>query len=336
MNIFKLIHWAGKSNIGWVLLCLGIIGFVLLMRWYKSIAALKKLATARWRSLLIKNGSMFQKSVKIILLFVATIFIGFALLRPQWDKKEEKIEEAGRDLLIAVDISRSMLGTDLKPNRLEFAKQKIKKILFNLSCERVGLILFSGDTVIQCPLTKDYATFLMFLDDLGVETISSGTTTLDGAIKAALKVFADMPEKKTKILCMFTDGEDFSSNLSVLKEQAAKEHLTIFSFGVGTTHGAPIPILDYQGKQVGFEKDSAGKIIMSKLNEGILKNLSEQTGGHYISVTPNDDRDVSTFIKQVEKFEKDSFQDSQINRYQEQYPYFIAVSLICLLVEWLL
>lgn len=335
-NKFNFIHWAGMANIKWAVVFLAIVFVCLLVRWYKSKQALQKLAAQKWRKLLVHQGSVMRKVIKIVFFFIGALFLALALLRPQWDKKEEKVQQVGRDLLIAVDISRSMLGQDVKPNRLEFAKQKIKKLLFNLSCERVGLLLFSGETVVQCPLTKDYAAFFMFLDHLDVETISSGTTTIDGAIVQALSVFESMPTKKTKLLCLFTDGEDFSTNLAGVKDKAVKENLAIFTFGIGTKHGAPIPIFDLQGKQQGFEKDSSGKIIMSKLNEGILKNLAEQTGGKYIHATPLSDDDIVEFITLVQKFEKDALDDTNVQWYQEQYPYFVAVSLICFIVEWLL
>ena len=330
------IHWATLYNFSWALIFLIMVAICLMVRWYKTFKALQKLASPKWRSLLVLHGSVTRKTIKTVLFFIGALFLMLALLSPQWDKKEEKVEQEGRDLLIAVDISRSMLGSDVKPNRLEFAKEKIKKLLFNLSCERVGLLLFSGDTVMQCPLTKDYATFFMFLDHLDVETISSGTTTLDGAIHQALKTFENMPSKKTKLLCLFTDGEDFSTNLSGIKEQAAKEGMTIFTFGIGTKHGAPIPILDSKGKSVGFEKDGSGKIIMSKLNEGILKNLSDQTGGKYIHATPESNDDIAKLITLVQKFEKDALDDASVERYHEQYPYFVAVSLVCFALEWLL
>jgi Ca-activated chloride channel family protein len=331
-----MMHWAGRYNFKWTILFLFIVATCLIIRFFRSKIALEKLTSMQWRSLLIKNGSLVRKVIKSILFFIGFLFLMLALLQPQWDKKDEKIEQTGRDILIAVDISRSMLGQDVKPNRLEFAKEKIKKLLFNLSCERVGLILFSGDSVLQCPLTKDFATFFMFLNDLDVETISSGTTTIEGAIAQALKVFANEQDKKTKILCIFTDGEDFSTNLTGVKEKAAQEHLSIFTFGLGTKHGAPIPVFDHQGKQVGFEKDATGKIIMSKLNEGILKNLAEQTGAAYIKLQPLTHDDIAEFIKRIAKFEKDMLEDAHVARFQEQYPYFVLVSLICFAVEWLL
>ncbi|MCX5924445.1 MAG: VWA domain-containing protein [Candidatus Dependentiae bacterium] len=329
------ISWAGLNNLALALSLSFIVFIFLLIRWFKTARALDRLALKKWRDLLVHNASLTRRIIKTALFLIGFCFLMLALLRPQWDKKDELVEQEGRDLLIAVDISRSMLAQDVKPNRLEFVKKKIKKLLCNLSCERVGLLLFSGETVLQCPLTTDYSAFFMFLDGLDVETISSGTTTIEGALSRAMAIFESMPTKKTKLICLFTDGEDFSTNLAGVKSKAEQQGLSVFTFGVGTSRGAPIPIVDHKGACVGFEKDDKGSIVMSKLNEEILKNLSEQTGGKYIRMVQSDD-DIKQFISIVKSFEKDSLEGRSVSRFQEQYPYFIAVSFICFAVEWLL
>ncbi|MCX5923456.1 MAG: VWA domain-containing protein [Candidatus Dependentiae bacterium] len=335
LQYLNMIHFAGVQNKTIALSLCFFVFLCLFVRFIKTQKSINKLTVKKWRNLLILNASFFKLFLKASLFMLGFCFLMIALLRPQWNKKEEQVAQTGRDLLIAVDISRSMLAQDLKPNRLEFAKKKIKKLLYNLSCERVGLILFSGESVLQCPLTTDYGAFFMFLDGLDVEMISSGTTTIDGALLQAMNIFESMPTKKTKLLCLFTDGEDFSTNLVEVKDKAAKEGIAIFTFGIGTTHGAPIPIIDEKGKRKGFEKDDKGAIIMSKLNEGILKNLAQQTGGKYILATKNDS-DIKEFIKNVSLFETDSLGERSVERYQEQYPYFIAISFLCFLLEWLL
>lgn len=332
---FEMVHWAGLGSLR-VIFALGLfVVACLIVKVVKYYKVLKQLVPKKFRSLILKNGSQFRYIIKTILFFIGIICLFLAVLRPQWDKKEEIVEQEGRDLLIALDISRSMLAQDEKPNRLEFAKEKIKKLLYNLSCERVGLILFSGATILQCPLTTDYAAFFMFLDQIDAETISSGTTALDQAIRQAVAVYDTMSEKKTKLVCLFTDGEDFSSNLAGIKEKAAQQGLSIVTFGIGTEHGAPIPILDQQGRQVGFEKTLDGSVIMSKLNEGILKNLSKQTGGQYFHATESD-KDIKDVITLVESFEKDKLEDKTVGRLQEKYYYCVAISFFCFVLEWLL
>lgn len=330
-----MIHWAGLGSLKTVI-ALSVFAIIcLVIKTVKHYKVLRILASDKFRSLVLKRGSQFLFIIKSILFFVGLFCLFLAVLRPQWDKKEEVVEQEGRDLLIALDISRSMLAQDEKPNRLEFAKEKIKKLLYNLSCERVGLILFSGTTILQCPLTTDYAAFFMFLDQIDAETISSGTTALDQAIRQALAVYDSMSEKKTKLVCLFTDGEDFSNNLAGIKEKAAQQGLSIVTFGVGSEHGAPVPILDQQGKQIGFEKAADGSVIMSKLNEGILKNLSKQTGGQYFHATASD-KDIQDVITLVESFEKDKLEDKTVGRLQEKYYYFVAISFLCFVLEWLL
>jgi len=328
-------HWAGLGSLKTVII-LGIFAVIcLIFKTVKYYHALQRLASEKFRSLVLKRGSQVIFMIKSTLFFIGIFCLLLAVLRPQWDKKEEVVEQEGRDLLIALDISRSMLAQDEKPNRLEFAKEKIKKLLYNLSCERVGLILFSGATILQCPLTTDYAAFFMFLDQIDAETISSGTTALDQAIRQAIAVYDTMSNKKTKLVCLFTDGEDFSNNLAGIKEKAAQQGLSIVTFGVGSEHGAPIPILDQQGKQVGFEKAPDGSVIMSKLNEGILKNLSKQTGGQYFHATSSD-HDIKGVIDLVQSFEKDKLEDKTIGRLQEKYYYCVAISFLCFVLEWLL
>jgi Ca-activated chloride channel family protein len=227
-----------------------------------------------------------------------------------------------------------MLAQDMKPNRLTFAKQKIRRLVSFLKSERVGLLIFAGMAVVQCPLTTDYNAFFMFLDSLDAQTISSGTTALDEALKKSLTVFSQGKNQKTKLLVMFTDGEDFSSNLTGVKEQVVKEGVTIFTIGVGTAQGAPIPVIDEYGHQKEYEKDSRGGVIMSRLNEGILKVLARESGGQYLSATESD-QDIRTIVSAVEQFEQEKFEDRTIIHWHERYMYFVALGLFLLVCEWL-
>ncbi|EKD23342.1 MAG: von Willebrand factor (vWA) type A protein, partial [uncultured bacterium] len=274
MKIFGVIFAAFQNLVFLPILVILII--FLIWRFLKTKNIINKLgceSNKSRKSFLFKNYSSKKNVIKLILLITAVIFIFVALLRPQFnigDKKQEFVNQKGRDLFIAIDISRSMLAQDLKPNRLEFAKQKIKKLVSNLKAERVCLIIFSGASIVQCPLTSDYGAFFMFLDQLDVETISSGTTALDQPINQVLSVLNTQKNKKTKLLVIFTDGEDFSSNLAYVREQAVSNGLKIFTMGVGTVQGAPIPFINEMGEIQGHIKDDSGKVVISKLNEGIL------------------------------------------------------------------
>jgi Ca-activated chloride channel homolog len=272
---------------------------------------------------------------KFLLKVLVLGFIFIATLQPQWSKKEQNVQQEGRDLLIALDVSRSMLAQDLKPNRLNFAKLKIRNLLNKLDFERVGLILFSGSAFLQCPLTADHSAFLMFLDQVGVETISSGTTSVGSAILKATQVFKKDCSRKNKLLLLVTDGEDFSLDLNKVKTAAQKQDLKIFSLGVGTQKGAPIPLLDQKGFQIGHEVESNGSIAISKLNENFLRSISDNLNGKYFRFT-YDDSDLNFIKSVIQSYEKEKFDDKKISNYEDQYPWFLAISFLCLALEWVL
>ena len=326
------IHWASLNNC-WIFLLVLIALCLLLIRYRKKRIAQQLLVGQHGNFL--RNHSMIKQLLKAAFFSIGFLFLCIALLRPQWNKSEETIMQEGRDLYIALDISRSMLATDCQPNRLICAKEKIKRLIKKLSCERVGLILFSGCAFVQCPLTTDYAAFYLYLDAVDAELISSGTTALDQAIRQALSSFEATPGRKNKLLVLFTDGEDFSHNLSGVKQDAADAHLSVFTIGVGTPEGAPVPLFDQRGASIGHQKDAKGNVVISRLNEEILTHLSHDAGGRYIRLTENDE-DIMTFVTAVNAFEKEQLGERTHCRYEDQYHYFLIISFICFLVEWLL
>jgi len=328
------IVWASAHNVVWFL-GYALAAAVIVYTTRRLLQSVRLLVAPQWQSALLTGFSSKKALIKAGLLTVGLLGLFCALLQPQWGKKEHKVEQEGRELLVALDISRSMLAADVKPSRLEFAKAKIKKLVKLLGAERVGLLVFSGDAFIQCPLTRDTAAFNLFLDAVDAETISSGTTSIAQAISKALNTFASLPTRKNKILVIFTDGEDFSAGLSSIKEDAKKAGLHIFTYGVGTEEGAPVPLLDEQGVSAGYQKDEAGKVVFSRLNRGILQVLSRESGGKYIDATQGSE-DIQSLVGQVEAYEKEKFEDKDIELEEERYPYFLAVSFVCLLIEWVL
>lgn len=329
------ISWASIESLWYVIPLLIIVFCIGAYRCLRTHNAVLLLGSVQTRKRLLINFSMAKVWAKALLLILGFSSIALTLLHPEWNKKEETVAQRGRDLIIALDISRSMLAQDCKPSRLECAKAKIKALVKKLSCERVGLLLFSGTAFMQCPLTSDYSSFYMFLDQVDVETIASGTTAFDQAILAALNVYKDMQGRKSKLLALFTDGEDFSSNLSKIKKRIQDEKIHVFTFGIGTPDGAPIPLLDERGMQIGHIKDKKGSIVISRLNEGILTNIARDSGGTYIRMT-HDDSDLKKLVNQIQRFEKEKLDDKKFSRSDEQYPYFLAAGFMLLMIEWLL
>lgn len=335
VTFLEKITWAARDHGLLIAVVYVVVLALIIYRLMRVRAAASALVASAWRTAFLPHVSERKQVVKAVLVATGTLFLCLALLRPQWNTQEQVVAQQGRDVLIALDISRSMLAQDCTPDRLQCAKRKIKTLVQALHSERVGLLLFSGAPFIECPLTKDSAAFFTHLDQVDVETISSGTTALDEALREALRLFARMPERKNKLVVVFTDGEDFSSNLQEVKQEAHKMGLHIFTIGVGTPEGAPIPLYDAQGKQTGVQQDSKGSPVMTKLNEGILTTLARDSGGKYVRMQ-KDDTDVAQLVALVERFEKEKFDDKKLSAREEQYPWFLAVSFICFLLEWLL
>lgn len=319
----------------WLSPLVGIIVGIIIYRTASQYALARSLADDHHLRSLLLYFSPAKKIIKAMLLVIGLIALWIALARPAGSESKHTVAQEGRDLFIALDISRSMLAQDRLPNRLLFAKQKIKALLQALHAERVGLIVFSGSTFVQCPLTSDYGAFSMYLDQLDVETISSGTTALDQAILCAIETFQKTGDRKNKLLVIFTDGEDFSSNLSGVKQRAMESGMHILTVGVGTMDGAPIPLYDANGNAVGHQKDQQGAVVISRLNEGILRNLAHDSGGVYVQAQDSD-ADIQQITKTLSRFEKERLDDISFNELTEYYHYPLCISFVSFALEWIL
>jgi Ca-activated chloride channel homolog len=334
MADFLGIHWAGIDRI---MLIPGLLLLLwLIIRNFNRVRSVVRiLARPEQRAKVFQNFSVPRYFFKTVFLCIGLIFLFLALLQPQWGKKEHQVVQEGRDLLVLFDISRSMQAKDITPSRIEFAKLKVRNLLSKLSFERVGLVIFSGTAFVQCPLTVDHAAFLMFLNDLDVETIASGTTSIDTALVKAIDVFKGAQGRKNKLVLLVTDGEDFSMNLESAQYKALKENMTVFTLGVGTTEGAPVPRFDATGNMVGHETDDSGNIAITKLNEQLLQSISEKLTGKYFKATYSD-ADINQIASIVKGYEKEKISDKNISMYEDQYPWLLGFSWIMFALEWIL
>lgn len=301
----------------------------------KRYAWQKKTAALLGGEKTLRYFSRARKRIKIMLLVSGLIFLSIALARPQWSEVKQTISQEGRDVLIALDISRSMLAQDLEPSRIQVAKSKIRDLLSKLTAERVSLLVFSGMAYVPCPFTSDMHAFLSFLDLADVEIESTGTTALDKALNVAIKTFDAVPSRKSRILILFTDGEDFSTDLIDVESKARDQGIHIFTVGVGTSEGAPIPLLDEHGNLQGHQKDAQGNVVITRLNDQLLQQLAQKTGGQYLRITKTDE-DVAALIKAVQRFEKEKFDDKTFATKEERYVPFAFLSALLLLVEWMI
>lgn len=328
------IYWA-QPHFAWgMLLVLG-ASFLLIRNTMAVSKVLDELAHASHRSFMLSGYATWRMALKTTFIILALVMIVLALMRPQWGKRDQQVLQEGRDLVIVLDISRSMRATDFKPNRLDFAKMKIHTLLSRMESERVALVLFSGAAFVQCPFTADKSAFLMFLEQVSVEAIASGTTSLDKALLKSLELFAPYKERKNKLVLLVTDGEDFSHDLSMVKSQARNLGIKLLAYGVGSVEGAPIPILDMAGRPHGFEQNPDGSVALSRLNESLLKEITKDLSGHYVKATQND-RDLDALMGIVSTYEKEKTEDRTLSMFEDHYHYFLAAAGIFLGVEWML
>lgn len=328
------IFWAQPNN-GVFFIAIGAMIALLLFAAVRVRVFMQKLVHPDHQPLLIKNFSWQRYVVKSVLVAGALLLMGIALLQPQWDREDEMVTHHGRDVIVALDISRSMLAQDCSPNRLECAKQKIKKLIDMLAAERVGLLVFSGAAVMQCPLTTDRQAFAMFLDALSVETISSGTTSYMAALEKVLEAFSVFAPERTKLALLCTDGEDFSANLAAVQAKLADAGVRVCTFGVATEQGAPIPLYDDQHRQQGFQKDEQGRVVVSRLHKNLMQQIARDTKGISVIVAP-DDSDVLQVQKWIDSFEKTTWDERSVQRLQDKYFYYTGVAWLLLLLEFLL
>ncbi len=332
---FPLVFGLSYTSIFYVVTIIFSLFLFYTMQYKREKKVRLQLAHKKFYKLLFPGFSPLKRFIGFLSGFLGIASLYFALLRPCWGTEEHKVKEKTRDLFIALDISRSMLAQDILPSRLQAAQIKIKELVQSLVVDRVGLILFAGSAILQCPLTTDKRSFFAFLDTIDTGSIAAGSTLLDTPLKEALKLYAAVPLKKHKLLAIFTDGEDFSGNLSHMKNDIQKAGLRVFTLGIGTEQGAPIPQIDTQGNRIGYEMDTHKKIIMSCLNTGLLKLIAVDSGGSYISYT-SDSQDIKTIVKKIEQYEKEDLDEKNNKQKIERYAYFAAVAFAAFLLEWIL
>ncbi|MDR2437514.1 MAG: VWA domain-containing protein [Endomicrobium sp.] len=270
--------------------------------------------------------------IKNILVLLALFFIIIALARPQFGEKEETVIKKSSEIVIALDVSKSMLAQDLEPNRLEKAKDTVLKIVEENLSEKIGVIVFAGTAMWQCPMTYDSQALKMFLQNVETGSLPMGGTQISNAIILASKaVRSDLSTTKTMIL--ISDGEDHDSKIKEALNEAKKVGLKIISVGIGTQAGAPVPIKNENGVISDYVKDKSGKVVVSKINTSLLKSVASETSGIYFDDSGKDiSAELSKALKNLEKNKTEiSERTGKIDRFQ----IFLFVALILLFIELL-
>ncbi|MCP4716049.1 MAG: VWA domain-containing protein [Deltaproteobacteria bacterium] len=269
--------------------------------------------------------------LKALLIIVAVALLIIALVRPKWGFHWEDIKRVGIDIIVAVDVSKSMLAEDVDPSRLERAKREVYDLCRMLEGDRIGLIAFAGTSFVQCPLTLDYGAFRMFLDYLDPSLIPTPGTNLGGAIDRATASFSRQ-ERSSKALIVITDGEDHGRDPLEAVKRAKKEGIKIYTIGIGQEGGTPIPLADGSG---GFLKDRQGNLVLSKLDETTLQKIALETGGSYVrSVTGDMDLDKIYRTEIKGSIEQKELRSTRKKRWEERFQWFVLAGLLLLVLEF--
>jgi Ca-activated chloride channel family protein len=271
-------------------------------------------------------------STRLQLLKPVLLITGFALLvvalaRPKWGERLQIYEGKGIDIVIALDASKSMLAQDVKPNRLDRAKTEIKLLLDDLSGNRVGITAFAGECYIMCPLTADIEAAKLFLDVISPDVVPKPGTNLEKAIAVSSSLF-DPKEDTYKALILFTDGDNLVGEpvraIDDLKDRGVK----LFTVGIGTVEGAPVPEFDQQGNFVSYKKDKDDKIVMSRLSERLLIILTKATDGRYFRT---EGVYMDKLISELDKIRKKDISGGEYIEYEERYQYFLVPAFLFML-----
>jgi Ca-activated chloride channel family protein len=316
----------------WLLLVIppALVGFF----WWALRVRQKLLAQfiqARLLSALTVGVSPARQKVRFALVTLAVAFLIVTLARLQYGYDKVEVQQKGLDIVMAVDTSKSMLATDIAPNRLTRAKLAALELMQAAKTDRLGLVAFAGDAFLECPLTIDNTAFQQSVQALDVNTIPQGGTALAAAIRTALTAFKETSHHRALVL--FTDGEDNDEGALEAAQNAAKEGLKIFTVGIGTAAGDMIRVADANGN-TDYVRDEQGQVVKSHLNENLLKQIAVATGGYYLPLRP-ETVDV-LYEKCLAPLPKTESSEKLVRQYHEQFQWPLAVAILLLLAEMFL
>ncbi len=297
-------------------------------------ALLLRFAQSEMLRRMMGHVSIRAQHVKAVLLVVALLLVVAALTEPKWGYHWEKLKRRGIDVIIAIDVSRSMLAHDIKPDRLDRAKREILDLINMMQGDRIGLIAFAGSAFVQCPLTLDYGACKMFVDDLNPQLIPRGGTQIGEAIRKAVDAF-EGDVKKHRALILITDGEDHESAPLEAAELAKEKGIRIFCIGIGTPEGSPIQMTDEKGNMT-YLKDANGQVVLSKLDEDTLKKVALKPGGAYVSATSSGMELDAIYKDRIAKMEEKELESSRKKRYEPRFQWPLAAAAVLFVIEALM
>ncbi len=277
---------------------------------------------------LMPEVSKYRPAIKFSLLMLISSFLIIALARPQFGSKKQTIQREGVEIVIALDLSNSMMATDIRPNRLRKAKNAIYKLSKNMQNDNVGIIVFAGEAFTLVPLSSDYSSIKLFLENVSTDYIRNQGTSFASAIELGMKSFSADNEKQ-KALILISDGENHEKDAVEMARQAKEKGIVIHTIGVGSTRGVPIPI----GNGRRMKNPETGRDVITKLNEAFLQEIAQQTDGSYVRAT-NSNFGLAKIYDKIGEMETQEFETHSYAEYEDVFHVALWLVLALLLIEY--
>jgi Ca-activated chloride channel family protein len=316
----------------YLLLLLPVLIILFIINEARKKRALKRFGNLELIGNLVPELSGIRPVVKFLILLLAVSSGIIMLSRPQFGSKLEDIKKEGVEVIIALDVSNSMMAGDIQPDRLTRAKQAISRLVDNLDNDKIGLIVFAGDAYTQIPVTTDYVSAKMFLSTIGPDMVPKQGTAIGAAIDLGIRSFSP-GEGKSKALIIITDGENHEDDPVKSAEEAAKAGVIIHTIGIGSTEGVPVP-LSVNGKK-DFLKDVDGNTVISRLDEDVLKKIAISTSGNYVRAS-NSNIGLDEVYGEIRKMKTQELESTMYTEYNDQFQIFAAITLLMLLIDFII
>ncbi len=313
----------------WLLMLIPVFiaGYIVIIQ--RKIRQLKAFGDPELTAELMPNVSRIRPIVKFGLVLLAFALLVIAVARPQYGQKEKTVKRQGIEVMIALDISNSMLAEDVAPNRLDRAKQMLSKLIDNMVDDKVGLIVFAGEAYVQLPITCDYVSAKMFLNTITPDLIKTQGTAIGDAIMTCIRSFGEEEKGVSRAIILITDGENHEDDALAAAKAATEKGIKVFVAGIGKPDGSPIPVPGTNN----FRKDRSGNVVVSKLNEDMCREIAQAGQGIYVRCD-----NTNTATRAIQK-ELDNLASSEIETkvyadYNEQYQGFVLLALLILLIDF--
>lgn len=322
----------GHPEYLYLLVIIPVLAFLQLYFQIQRKKKLQKFGNTGLLSHLMPDVSFIRPAVKFYLLLLAIAAIIVTLASPQFGTKLETVKRKGIELIIALDVSNSMNATDVEPSRLDRAKLAIERLTGKLINDRIGLIVFAGEAYVQLPITTDYASARLFLSSINTDVVPTQGTAIGSAIRLASNSFSQQ-EDINRAIVVITDGENHENDAIEAAEAAFKEDIQVYTVGMGSPDGAPIPV--GPDNRSNFMKDREGNVIITKMNTNLLKEIARAGNGEYIAAN-NIRRGINNLIDELGELEKGEIESKVYKDYDDQFQYIAALALLILIIEFII